>query len=100
MNIALKRGKVELGSKSALAAAKTGKAKLIILASNCPENLKEQILRNAKASGIPTHLYSGTSRDLGTVCGKPFIVAAITVKDAGDSEILRLAEGEYANTKN
>ncbi|MGQ9543651.1 MAG: 50S ribosomal protein L30e [Candidatus Bathyarchaeia archaeon] len=100
INIALSRGKVELGSRAALTAAKLGKAKLIILASNCPEPHKEQLLRDAKASGIPIYFYSGTSRDLGTVCGKPFIVAAITVKDAGDSEILRLAEEEDAIAKN
>lgn len=95
--IALKTGKIELGSRSATAAAKLGRAKLIILASNCPE--KDAIVRDAQGSGVPTHIYKGTSMDLGSVCGKPFIVSAVTVKEPGDSEILRLAEREDAVSK-
>jgi ribosomal protein L30E len=37
--------------------------------------------------------------ELGSVCGKSFIVAAVTVREPGDSEILRLAEREDAVTK-
>ncbi len=99
INIAIKTGKMEFGCRSASVAAKLGKAKLIILASNCPEKYKSEILSDAKGSGVPTHIHNGTSRNLGSVCGKPFIVAAITVREPGDSEILRLAEGEYAVTK-
>ena len=99
INIALKTGKTELGCRSASTAAKQGKAKLIILASNCPEEYKNEILRDAKKSGIFTYTYDGTSTELGSVCGKPFIVAAITVREAGNSEILKLAEKEDAISK-
>lgn len=95
--IALKTGKIELGSRSAASAAKLGRAKLIILSSNCPE--KETIVRDAQGSGVPTHIYKGTSMDLGSVCGKPFIVSAVIVMEPGDSEILRLAEREDAVSK-
>jgi ribosomal protein L30E len=37
--------------------------------------------------------------ELGSICEKPFIVAAITVREPGDSEILKLAEREDAITK-
>ena len=97
MTIALKTGKIELGSQSAVTAAKLGRAKLIILASNCPE--KEEIVSDAKGSDIPIYIYKGTSMELGSICGKPFIVDAITVREAGDAEILRLAEKEDAVTK-
>ena len=99
ISIAIKTGKTEFGCRSASTAAKLGKAKLIILASNCPEKYKTEIVGDAKGSGVPTYIHNGTSRDLGSICGKPFIVAAITVREAGDSEILRLAEGEDAVTK-
>jgi large subunit ribosomal protein L30e len=95
--ITLKTGKTDLGSRSASAAAKLGRVGLIILASNCPD--KEQIVKDAQNSGVPTYIYKGTSMELGTLCGKPFIVAAITVRETGDSEILRLAEKDDAVTK-
>ena len=92
ISMAVKTGKVELGSAEAADAAKSGKARLIVVASNCPEPHKSNILYNARLSEIPVYMYSGTSADLGTACERPFLVAALTVKEAGDSEILKLAE--------
>lgn len=92
ISMVVKTGKVQLGCEEATEAAKTGKARLILIASNCPEPHKSSILYNAKLSEVPVHVYSGTSVDLGTACEKPFLVAALTVKDPGDSEILKLAE--------
>ena len=91
IQIAFKTGKLALGAKEALEAAKFAKAKLLILASNCPETEREDITHYAKQSGIPIHIYTGTSRDLGSTCGKRFVVSALTVKEAGDSEIMKLA---------
>ena len=92
ISMAVKTGKVELGCKEATDAAKSGKARLIVIASNCPEPHKSNILYNARLSELPVHTYSGTSADLGAACERPFLVAALTVKEAGDSEILKLAE--------
>ena len=39
---AVKTGKVSFGSKAAIRAAKNGKAKIIVLASNCQKPVKEQ----------------------------------------------------------
>lgn len=92
ISMVVKSGKVELGCKEATDAAKSAKARLIMIASNCPEPDKSNILYNAKLSEVPVYVYSGTSMDLGAACGKPFVVAALTVKEPGDSEILKLAE--------
>ena len=89
---AVKTGKVTLGVKSTLESARTGKAKLIILASNCPKNSYEEIMRYSQISKIPVHIYAGSSLDLGTACRKPFTVAAMAIKEPGDSEILKLTE--------
>jgi len=94
IKIVVKTGKIDFGCEEAVNAARAGKAKLIILASNCPENYRKQILSNARLSQIPIYTYSGTSLDLATACEKPFVVAAVTVKEPGDSEILKLAETE------
>lgn len=92
IQIAVKTGKVTLGVKEALDAARLAKAKLLILASNCPDHDKTDIVQYAKQSSVPVHNYQGTSLDLGSACGKPFMVAALTIKEPGDSEILKLAE--------
>jgi large subunit ribosomal protein L30e len=88
----VKTGKVLLGINNTVKTAKTGKAKLIIVAANCPITTRKNIEYYCKLSKIPITVYKGTSIDLGMACGKPFAVSALTVKEQGDSEILKLAE--------
>jgi len=88
----VKTGKVFLGAKSAIQSAKTGKAELIILATNCPKDTCEDIECYCKLSNVPIIKYKGSSTDLANVCDKPFIVSALSIKDPGDSEILKLIE--------
>lgn len=90
IEIAVRTGKVSFGVKEALDAARSAKAKLLIMASNCPKPHKQDILQYAKQSSVPIYNYQGSSVDLGGACLKPFVVAVLTVKEAGDSEILRL----------
>ncbi len=89
---AVKTGKVSLGASSALQNAQTGKAKLIILAANCPQAVREDIEYYSKLSKIPLITYRGSSLDLAAVCGKPFSVSALSIREPGDSEILKLTE--------
>jgi ribosomal protein L30E len=37
-------------------------------------------------------VYRGSSLDLAATCGKPFIVSALSIREPGDSEILKLTE--------
>ncbi|MCD6445255.1 50S ribosomal protein L30e [Candidatus Bathyarchaeota archaeon] len=87
---AVKTGKVSFGAKSAIQYAKTGKAKIIILASNCPKNLREDIKYYCKLSKIPLLTYKGSSIDLAALCGKPFVISALSIREPGDSEILKV----------
>jgi len=89
---AVKTGKVLLGGRKAIENAKLGRAKLIVVASNCPRNIMDDITYYGRLSGVPVVIYKGTSIDLGAVCGKPFAVSALTVREPGDSDILRLGE--------
>lgn len=91
LKVAMQTGKVVLGSKQAMRLASKGKAKLIIMASNTPQGIKDKISAYARVSKIPIYIYPGSSWDLGAICGKPFVVAAVSVIDEGDSEILKLA---------
>lgn len=85
----MRTGKVMIGTKQAIKASKRGVAKLVIVASNCPIDVKKQITE----SKVPMYEYPGLSVDLGPLCGKPFIVSALTVLEAGDSDIMALARG-------
>jgi large subunit ribosomal protein L30e len=92
LQIAVRSGKIALGVKETLDAARFAKGRLLIIASNCPGPDKQNIVQYAKQSGVPIFDYPGTSVDLGAACLKRFVVAALTVKEPGDSEILKLAE--------
>ncbi len=89
---AVKTGKVLFGANSAIQSAKTGKAKMIVIASNCPQKIREDLEYYCKLSKIPLLVYEGTSFDLGVACGKPFIVSALTIREPGTSDILKFIE--------
>jgi len=95
---AVKTGKVVLGAKEATISVKSGKAQMIMIASNIPNNLRENLEHCGKLSGIPIITYIGSSLDLGRICGKRFPVGTLTVKEPGDSAILKLIE-EHKNSK-
>ncbi len=89
---AVKTGKVVLGANEALKSAQTGKAQLIVVASNSPSSICEDLRHYGNLSRVPIVSYRGNSIDLGMVCGKRFAVSALTVKEPGDSEILKMIE--------
>ncbi len=88
----VKTGKVSFGSNAALQNAKTGKARLIILAANCPKDIKEQVEYYGKISKVPVMTYKGTAIDLATICNKLHIISALSIRETGDSEILKVLE--------
>ncbi|MGF7117714.1 50S ribosomal protein L30e [Methanobacterium oryzae] len=90
IRVAVDTGTVTLGSDKSIQALKLGKGKLVIIAKNCPNDIQEDIMHYSKLSDIPVYTYEGTSVDLGSVCGKPFTVATLIIKDPGDSTILEV----------
>ncbi len=88
----VKTGKVALGANNAVKNAKLGRGKLIVVASNCPQNVVDDITYYSKLSGVPLIIYKGSSIDLGMVCGKPYVVSALTVREPGDSDILKAVQ--------
>ena len=85
---ALKTGKVFLGQNSTRACITEGKARLVVVASNCPTEFRK-FLETAK--DVPVHVFSGSGVQLGKACGKPFLVSALAVAEPGESDILTLA---------
>ena len=89
---AAETGRVLFGTKRSIQAIKTGEAKLIIMASNTVSETREDLEYYTKMSKTPIHIFEGSATDLGTLCGKPFIVSVVTVISPGESNLL-MAEG-------
>jgi len=85
-------GKILIGSKETMKALRRKEAKLIIYASNCPEEIKKVFAeRDEKGNGdITIYDYPAKSLELGLACGKPYPIASLCIIDPGDSDILRL----------
>lgn len=106
----MKSGKYSLGYKSTLKTLRQGKAKLILIASNCPPLRRSEIEYYAMLSRTGVHHFTGSTLgcvpepscltavpvdniDLGTACGKFFRVGCLSITDAGDSDIIQDVTG-------
>ncbi len=87
LKTAVTTGKVLFGFDQTMKAVKAGKAKLIIVSSNCPDKHLTVIEKHEE---VPSHRFSGTNIELGSACGKPFSVSVLSVLSEGESEILAL----------
>jgi large subunit ribosomal protein L30e len=85
---ALKTGKVFLGQNSTRACITEGRARLVVVAANCPGDFR-RFLDTVK--DVPVHVYAGSGVQLGMACGKPFLVSTLAVAEPGESDILTLA---------
>jgi len=85
---ALKTGKVFLGQNSTRTCITEGKARLVVVAANCPGDFRKYL---ETVTNVPVHVYAGSGVQLGMACGKPFLVSALAVAEPGESDILSLA---------
>jgi large subunit ribosomal protein L30e len=89
MNRALRQvvqtGEVHFGVRQAKKALKDRTAQLLVVPENIPPETLDEL---NGVSQVPLVQFTGTNYELGTVCGKPFSVSALTVIEAGDSDIL------------
>ena len=79
---AISTGKVQIGTRQTLEAVKNGKAQVVVVSSNCPEKMMNEI------KGATVIKYPGSGVDLGVACGKPFSIATLAVLEPGESDIL------------
>lgn len=85
-------GKVEFGMESAKKHALHGQGKLIIAASNAPADQMADLQKYCRLSNLRLLVFDGDSRELGSLCGKPFLVSALYISEVGDSPILELVK--------
>lgn len=92
LRLAVESGKVEFGSRSGVKDLLLGKTKMVLVAKNAPKALREDVEKYGKLSRIPVVEYPGTSMEMGSICGKPFPVLVLTVRNEGVSNILDFAK--------
>ncbi|MCX8205904.1 MAG: 50S ribosomal protein L30e [Candidatus Micrarchaeota archaeon] len=92
IRMAIETGEVLLGSNQALRSLNAGKSKMLVLASNVPASEALGMRKRAKMAGVPVLEYAGTSKELGSVCGKPYPISAMSIIRPGDSDILSAAQ--------
>ena len=83
LQLVMKSGKYVLGYKQTLKMIRQGKAKLVILANNCPALRKSEIEYYAMLAKTGVHHYSGNNIELGTASGKYYRVCTLAIVDPG-----------------
>jgi len=80
LRTALNNKNVIIGTKRTIKYLKIKNVKLVILANNCPENIKKDIEHYANLSEVKVETFDGTGKQLGIFCGKPFSITALAIK--------------------
>ena len=92
---AVEDDKCSFGCKEVLSFIKN--SKLVVLSHSVQPSMQQKILNLAKSSKVPTLNYSGSSVELGRLCGTQFRISALSLKTLSDSNlkaIIKDAESE------
>lgn len=90
IRLAVKSGKTVLGVKRTLHVLRTGAPRVVVLAGNAPSEIAKEVNMLADTHQVPIHHFRSNSWDLGQICGRPHMVAAMVVLDPGDADIRAL----------
>jgi len=98
---AVDTGKVLFGWRSTERNILKGNGKLVIISANAPVAITEKAAHLAKVSELQVFGFNGTAKELGSVCGKPFVASIMLVQDEGKSKVLEMLEekGKEKKTK-
>ena len=88
-----------IGIKSVIETLNDNTTQLVIVASSNREGTVDDIEHLAKISGKRVIVFKGNPRELGSVCGKPFPISALSIIDPGNSKILESKEQEITVAK-
>ena len=84
----VKNGSVVFGKKQTKSSIEDKKAKLIVIAGNCPYN--KELKSSAKEKDIPVYISKVDSVELGYLCGKAYSVSTFAIINDGGTNILHL----------
>ena len=82
--------KVAFGTRICHKKLLAGVGALVIVSHNMPANEKETLKHLATVEGKKFYEYRDTGLVLGSVCGKPFVISAMLILEAGKSKVLEL----------
>ncbi|MEM0480707.1 MAG: ribosomal L7Ae/L30e/S12e/Gadd45 family protein [Candidatus Aenigmatarchaeota archaeon] len=77
---AIKENKAIYGYRKAYKYLKNYEPKLVIIAKNMREDLKNDIISAVRNKNLIKE-FNGTSIELGILCGKPFPISVIVIKN-------------------
>lgn len=75
----IKQGNLIIGTKRTIKAIRTGEVSKVILASNCPEAVAEDITHYCEITNVPIEKLGVDCAELGSVCKKPFFVSVVGI---------------------
>ena len=88
LQLVVKSGKYVIGYKQTVKTLRQGKAKLVLISSNCPPLRKSELEYYAMLAKANVHHYNGNNVALGRALGKLFRCSTLSIVDEGDSDIL------------
>ncbi len=91
LSVIRRTGRMIFGYRNTLRALQRGEAKVVVLASEAPEEFRMTIRYFCALTQTPFVEFPGTSAELGVACRRPHLVSSLAVLDVGASKILELA---------
>jgi len=85
-------GKLIYGYNNTIRAIQNGRAKVVIVATEAPEEFRMMVRYLCALTQTPIVEFPGTSTQLGVACRRPHLVSMVAVIDEGASNILNLAK--------
>ncbi len=76
---AIREGKVIIGTDRTIKFIMNGKISKVVIAKNCPENIRKRLEYYSKIYGIEIVEFDGNNKELGTFCGKPFSISVMGI---------------------
>jgi large subunit ribosomal protein L30e len=87
---AVDTGKVAFGTKQTEKILAKNEGEMVIISSNIPEIQKEKLNHLAEIAGKKFFEHKISGLNLGSVCGKPFVISSMIIIDKGKSNILNV----------
>ena len=91
---AVDTGKVVFGKRQVEKSVLKGECKLVIISNNAEKYAKERVQQLCNTAGIPFFQFAATGLDIGSYCGKPFVVSFVGVNNQGKSRVLDLTKSK------
>lgn len=84
---AVDTGKVVFGYKQCRKELAKNNGELLIIAKNLPKNQKETLTHLAKIEEKKVFEFPESGLNLGSICGKPFVISSMIILDKGKSKV-------------